>query len=53
MNLQALIDTLETNIERAEDDSWTVLCLQVPEAEVLLREMIAAREEIQTLKEAK
>ena len=44
MKLQALIDTLEMNIERADDDTWTVLCLQVPEAEALLREMVALKE---------
>lgn len=43
MKLQTLIDTLEVNIERADDDAWTVLCLQVPEAEGLLREMIALK----------
>jgi len=40
MKLQALIDTLETNIGRADDDNWIALCLQVPEAEELLREMV-------------
>ena len=43
MKLQALIDTLETNIDRAEDDNWTALCLQVPEAEALMREMVALK----------
>lgn len=41
MKLRALINTLETNIDRSDDDSWTALCLQVPEANDLLREMIA------------
>ena len=44
MKLKVLIDTLETNIGRADDDNWTALCLQVPEAEELLREMIALKE---------
>ncbi len=43
MKLQTLIYTLETNIGRTDDDTWTVLCLQVPEAEALLREMVALK----------
>jgi hypothetical protein len=44
VKLQKLIDTLETNIDRADDDTWTVLCLQLTEAEELLREMIALKD---------
>ena len=51
MKLQALIDTLETNIGRADDDNWTALCLQVPEAEALLREMVALKEACEAVRQ--
>mgnify|MGYP000996511838 FL=1 len=43
MNVDELIETLEHNIERAEDDNWTVLCLNVKEGEELLKNLYKAR----------